>query len=285
MYGVRASDTAKVGTLVVPNTGVLVATKENGRVFELSPFDGVLGFSRRSAKIKDKKGKNVVFNFMMNARKQGQIAKNIVSFYLGYRPGKGGGAAILGGVDPRLFKGPITYHPVLKGTMGNWAIKMEKLYLKNNPNHNFCAPHGCLAIADTGTSLIVGAAAVTNPLLKNLGIKQDCSNIKQAPEMMLEFPTVDGKSHTYALNSGDYTLELVLKTFEGTQHKCQAAYKAASSRIPVSFKKHKDMPIIIMGDVFLRRYYAVFDHEDHKNPKVGFAVANQHVKIKSLMEE
>jgi len=286
MYGVRASDTVKVGTLVVPHTGVLVATKENGRVFELSPFDGVLGFSRRSAKIKNKQGKSVRFNLMQSARKEGAIAKNIVSFFLGFHPGQGGGAAILGGVDKRLFTGPITYHPVLKGTMGNWAIRMEKLYLKNDPKTNFCgpphAPHGCLAIADTGTSLIVGAGEVAGPLLNKLGIRGDCSNLKQAPDMMMEFPTVGGKgSHTYTLKGGDYTLELVLKTFEGTQKKCQAAFKAASSRIPVSFKGHKDMPIIIMGDVFLRRYYAVFDHEDHAHPRVGFALANQQVKIKA----
>merc|ERR1711988_344534 len=123
MYGVRASDTVKVGTLSVPHAGVLVATKENGQVFKLSPFDGVLGFSRRFAKIKNKAGKNVVFNFMMAARAEKKIKRNVISFFLGFRPGKGGGAAILGGTDPRLFKGPITYHPVLKGTMGNWAIR------------------------------------------------------------------------------------------------------------------------------------------------------------------
>lgn len=287
MYGVRAADTVKVGTLKVPHTGVLVATKENGQVFKLSPFDGVLGFSRRFAKIKNKAGKDIMFNFMMSARTENKIKRNVVSFFLGFRPGKGGGAAILGGTDPRLYTGPITYHPVLKGTMGNWAVRLTKLYLKNDPKTNFCgppvAPNGCLAIADTGTSLIVGAAKVAQPLLQKLGIREDCKNLKQAPDMMLEFPTTGKGSKTYTLTGGDYTLELVLKTFQGTQRRCQAAFKAASSRIPVSFAGHKDMPIIIMGDVFLRRYYAVFDHEDHKAPKVGFALANQQVKIKSLM--
>jgi hypothetical protein len=41
------------------------------------------------------------------------------------------------------------------------------------------------------------------------------------------------------------------------------------------------MPIVILGDIFLRRYYAAFDNEDPKKPKVGLAQANKNIKIKS----
>lgn len=54
----------------------------------------------------------------------GEVAKNVVSFFLGFTPGNGGGAAILGGVDPRLYKGKMVYHPVVKGTFGNWALRL-----------------------------------------------------------------------------------------------------------------------------------------------------------------
>lgn len=240
-------------------------------MFRLSPFDGVLGFSRRDAIVKNKAGKKVHFNLMKSAKAQKQVKKNIVSFFLGFTPGKGGGAAILGGVDQRLFTGKIKYHPVIKGTMRNWAIKMDRLYL-NGSKKNFCPKAGCLGIADTGTSLIVGAGAVATPLLKNLGIKMDCSNLKGAPDMIFDFGGTK-----YNLKPGDYTLELMM----GAVKRCQVAFKAASSRIPLSFPAHKDMPIIILGDVFLRRYYSVFNNDNPAKPMVGFALANQQVKIKS----
>jgi len=279
MVGVRAADKVGIGSLSVPSTGILVATQERGKVFELSPFDGVLGFSRKGATVKNKAGKNVYFNLMDSARKQKKVAKNVVSFFLGYTPGHGGGAAVLGGVDKRLYTGKMVYHPVIKGSFGNWAMKLTKLYFKNNPKKNFCPPQGCLAIADTGTSLIVGAGQVTNPLIQAMGIKQDCKSLGKNSDLMFEFPTTDGKSKTYPLTGGDYTLELVVKTFTSTYKKCSPAIKASSDRIPSTYAEHPGMPIIIMGDVFLRRYYAAFDKENPAKPKVGLATANRKIKI------
>jgi hypothetical protein len=279
MMGVRASDKIKIGSLEIGHSGILVATKENGKVFQLSPFDGVLGFSRKGGSIKNKEKKDVQFNLMDSAKEQKKVAKNVVSFFLGFTPGNGGGAAILGGVDPRLYKGKMVYHPVVKGTFGNWALRLTKLYFKSNPKKNFCPAKGCLAIADTGTSLIVAAKSVSAPLIQQMGIKQDCSTLGKTDDLMFEFPTVDGKSKAYNLKGGDYTLEMVVKTFTGTFKKCQPAMKVASDRIPSSFGKHQGMPIVIMGDVFLRRYYTAFDRDDPKKAMVGFAEANRAVKI------
>jgi hypothetical protein len=279
MYGVRAADTVQIGTLKVPSTGVLVATKEQGNVFRLSPFDGVLGFSRRDSLVKNKKGEDVHFNLLLSSKKEGLIDKAVVSFFLGFAPGKGGGAAILGGVDDRLYKGQLAYHPVLKGTNGNWAFKMARLYLKSAPHVNFCPEKGCLAIADTGTSLLVGAPQVAQPLVTQLGVASDCSNLGDLDSVMMEFPTVGGSAHAYELNANDFTLELVS---EGGAKQCETALKSASAAIPLSFSAHEGMPIIILGDVFLRRYYAVFDNDDVDHPMVGFAPANLEVKVRAL---
>jgi hypothetical protein len=278
MYGVRAKDTVQVGTLKVPSTGVLVATKENGDVFKLSPFDGVLGFSRHDTQVKGKDGKPVHFNFLQSAKAEGMIQKSVVSFFLGFSPGKGGGAAILGGVDSRLFTGKMTYHPVLKGTKGNWAIKMSKLYIKSKPQVNLCPKEGCLAIVDTGTSLIVGAEQVATPLIKQLGIPLNCDNLHKLPDVMMEFATESGVKE-YALSANDYTLELVAG--DGMKE-CSSAIKPAGSRIPLSFPGQKGMPLVILGDVFLRRYYAAFDNDDPSKPTVGLATANQKVKVKAV---
>jgi len=272
MFGVRASDTVQVGTLKVPGDGVLVATKENGPVFRLSPFDGVLGFSRRDAVVKNKAGKDVHFNLMQSAKAAGAIKKNIISFFLGFTPGVGGGAAVLGGVDSRFFKGPMKWHPVVKGTMGNWAVKLDKMYVGGDKTKNACPAAGCLGIVDTGTSLIVGAKQVAQKMVVELNVNPDCSTLAATPDITIE---IGGMPHT--LKSGDFVIELT----NGAVKRCQSGFKAANSRIPIDFPAHKDMPIVILGDIFLRRYYAAFDNEDPKKPKVGLAQANKNLKIKS----
>jgi len=293
MSGVRAADTVRIGTLKVPRTGVLVATQEKGNVFRQSPFDGVLGFSRRDTTTPTKDGQAVHFNFLQSAKAAGLLDRAGASFFLGYQPGKGGGAAILGGADNRLYSGDLTYHPVLKGTSGNWAIKMSKLYLKQDPEVNFCPPAGCLAIADTGTSLLVGASSVASPLVAQLGVADDCSNLNRLDDIVMEFPSYSPRSRgrvraqqvasvrRYELGANDYTLELVSK--DSGSRKCQTAFKSASAAIPIQFAAHPGMPVVILGDVFLRKYYAVFDNDDTRKPMVGFAEANQQVKVRAIM--
>jgi len=280
MIGVRASDKVKIGSLEV-RSGMLVATVEKGKVFRMSPFDGVLGFSRKDFSLKNKAGKNVHFNLMTSAKKQKKISKNVISFYLGFMPGNGGGAAVIGGVDSRLFKGKLVYHPVLKGTFGHWALKLEKLYLKGNPKKNFCPKQGCLAIVDTGTSLIVAAKSVATPLVKAMGVDKQCKTLGKTDDLMFEFPTIGGKSSTYKLAGGDYTFRVMAKTTKGTIQKCAPALKVAPNPIAAAMAKtkNKGMPIVILGDVFLRENYAVFDNDDPNKPKVGFAQANRAVKI------
>merc|ERR1712070_1229351 len=97
--GIKASDTVRVGSLAVPDAGVLMATIEKGAVFRVSPFDGVLGFSRKDLVRTDKQGNKVHFNFLNAAKQQGLIKHAAISFFLGSRPGQGGGAAVIGGVD------------------------------------------------------------------------------------------------------------------------------------------------------------------------------------------
>lgn len=272
MVGVKAAETVHVGNLAVPSAGVLVATIEDGAVFRVSKFDGVLGFSRRDLILKNKAGHHVHYNFLTAAKKAGAIKSAAISFFLGSSTGLGGGAAVLGGVDKRLFKGPITYHDVLRRTSGNWALKLTTLSVGNDKK-NYCGEKGCLAIIDTGTSLIVAPDPVTNGVTDALGIKDDCSNLKTAPDVHFTF----GNEKPMTLTASDLTLQMEA----WSQVSCKTSFGSSGKRIPTQFPHYDGMPVVILGDAFMRHYYTVFDNDDTKKPKIGFAKPNLRAEVKA----
>jgi hypothetical protein len=272
MVGVKASETARVGNLAVPNMGVLVATIEDGAVFRVSKFDGVLGFSRRDMVVKNKAGKDVHYNFLNAAKKSGTIKSAVISFFLGAKTSLGGGAAVLGGVDKRLFQGPITYHDVLRRTMGNWALHLKTLHVGDSKK-NYCGKMGCLAIIDTGTSLVVGPDEVLVGVQAAMGVKPDCSNLKSSPSVHFGF----GNEKPMSMSAADLTLEL--KSWSTTS--CKSAFASSGSRIPSQFPHYDGMPVLILGDAFMRHWYSVFDNDDKENPKIGFAKPNLKAEVQA----
>jgi len=275
MVGVKASETAKIGNLAVPNMGVLVATIEDGAIFRVSQFDGVLGFSRRDMIMKNKAGEDVHYNFLNAAKKAGTIKSAVISFFLGSRSSTGtigGGAAIVGGVDKRLFQGPITYHNVLRRTMGNWALHLKTLHVGDSKK-NYCGEKGCLAVIDTGTSLMVGPDEVLVGVQDAMGVNPDCSNLKTAPAIHFGF----GNEERMTMPAADLTLEL--KSWSTTS--CKSAFASSGKRIPTQFPHYDGMPVLILGDAFMRHWYSVFDNDDKKNPKIGFAKPNLKAEVQA----
>jgi saccharopepsin len=279
MVGVKAADTVRVGNLAVPGAGVLVATIENGGVFRVSPFDGVLGFSRRDMVMQDKDGKDVHYNFLRAAKHSKMIKRAAISFFLSSAPGSNGGAAILGGVDKRLFTGDLTYHDVLHKSEGNWALKLTSWKVgTSDKNHcevcddaGKCENHGCLAIIDTGTSLIVGPSSVVDPVNKKIGVEPDCAGIDTAHPVRFKF----GDKPEMNLSAEDVTLKI--KSYSTIT--CKSGIASSGSRIPSFFPDHPKSPVVILGDAFLRHYYTVFDDDDEHNPKIGFAAPNLNAAV------
>jgi hypothetical protein len=241
MDGYLSQDTVSLAGIDVKKQVFAEATSL-AKFFTGQPMDGILGLGFKKISEDDV---TPVFDNMVS---QGLVEKPIFSFYLDNTPGDDNSALIFGEVDPKYYTGDITYAKVTEE--GYWQVKMNEVYV-NKKNTDYCMLVGCGAIIDTGTSLIVGPKGSIIDLLRKVKVEKDCSNIDSLPEIEFEIDKVK-----YALSAEQY----VIREDTGNGVQCAAG-----------FDYMDNVPFWIMGDVFIRGFYTIFDHSG----RVGFAkVAN-----------
>merc|ERR1712139_422809 len=121
--------------------------------------------------------------------------------------------------------------------------------------------------------LIVGPKEVVGGVVEQLAVQPDCSNLKTAPKVHFGF----GEKKPMSLKASEVTLQIE----SWSALSCKSAISVANSRIPMQFPGHKGMPVVILGDAFLRHFYSVFDNDDKKKPRIGFAKANLHADVQA----
>jgi cathepsin D len=183
---------------------------------------------------------------------QGLVPKPIFSFYLNTdQTSVPGGELIFGGSDPEYYRGTFTYVDVVEE--GYWQFTMDGVFVNGKPNV-YCT-YPCKAIADTGTSLIVGPAINIIQLNLELGAKSsksgrsyyfDCEQLDNLPPV-----TFTIKRRDFSLTKDDYVLKV-----EGV---CFSSFAPDF---------HPDTTSFILGDTFIGKYYTEFDFG---NERVGFA--------------
>ncbi|GAA5886638.1 hypothetical protein JCM6882_005841 [Rhodosporidiobolus microsporus] len=242
LEGVISNDVMSIGDLTVKGQDFAESTNEPGLAFAFGKFDGILGLAYDTISVQ-----HVVppFYQMIN---QGLLDSPQFGFWLGKDPEQG--EATFGGVDEKHFTGKIDWVPVRR--KGYWEVELEKVKFGEEE----LELEGTGAAIDTGTSLIALPTDLAELINREIGAKKgwqgtytvECDTVPSLPSLTFYF---GGKP--YQLDAADYILEV-----QGT---CMSSFQGLDMPAGVG-------PLWIVGDVFLRKFYTVYDLG--KNA-VGFA--------------
>ncbi|SAL98346.1 hypothetical protein [Absidia glauca] len=247
LEGFISQDTLTVGGISLPHQGFAESTKEPGFTFAMARFDGILGLGYDTIAVQ-----HVVPPFY-NMVNRDLLDSPVFSFWLNDAGDKNdGGELVFGGTDPAHYQGDITWAPVTR--KGYWQIEMQDI--KFDGEYVDLDPIG--AAIDTGSSLLVAPTTVAELINKQLGAEKnwagqytiDCDKVPDLPEFCFVFAGKD-----FCLDGKDYILEV--------QNQCISGFMGMDIPAPAG-------PIWIVGDVFLRKYYSVYDLG---NDRVGLAKA------------
>lgn len=260
-YG-SGSVRGKLGSDTLNVAGINVVKQTFGLGTSLSdelgnvPFDGILGMGYKSLSVD-----NVSTPFE-NMISQKLVDQPVFSLYLSRNKNTindaTGGELVLGGIDSKYVKDNITYVPLTSETY--WQFELDQVVI----DQSVVVSKPGQAIADTGTSLIIGPLEQMYSINRKLGgtflpytggfYMFDCDALKALPDVEI---VIGGRK--YPLTSQDY----VLKTQDALgEEVCLSSFVAHDMK----------RDLWILGDTFIGPYYTIFDMGKNR---LGFAHTNQ----------
>ncbi|KAI0081775.1 aspartic peptidase A1 [Panus rudis PR-1116 ss-1] len=243
LEGFISQDVLRIGDLTVQRQDFAEVTKQVGFTYAFAKFDGILGLAY------DTIAANHATPPFYNMITQNLVNKQMFSVRLG-PSSEDGGEVVFGGIDHDAYTGTIQYAPVRR--KGSWEVTLNKVTFGEDE----LELENAGAVIDTGASLMVLPADMAEMLNTMIGAKRrwdgrytvDCSTVHTLPDITFTF---DNKP--YPLKATDYILEI--------QGACMSSFNGLNIN---------DGNTWIIGAVFLRRYYTVYDLE---RDVVGFAEA------------
>uniref|UniRef100_A0A670ZBA4 pepsin A n=1 Tax=Pseudonaja textilis TaxID=8673 RepID=A0A670ZBA4_PSETE len=244
LYNISPCSSAQVGSIDVTNQIFGLSQTEPGSFLYYAPFDGILGlaYPRLSAS-----GATPVFDNMMS---EGLVSQDLFSVFLS-SDGQQGSFVMFGGIDSSYYTGSLNWVPLSAELY--WQITLDSITVNGQ---TIACSGGCQAIVDTGTSLLVGPPNGIANIQNFIGGSQDsngqvinCNAINELPDIVF---TINGIQ--YPVPASAYIRQY--------QSYCMSGFEN------IAFQSD----LWILGDIFIRQYYCVFDRA---NNQVGLAPVAQ----------
>jgi len=246
LTGFISQDVMSIGGLDIKDQSFAEAMDEPGDTFVNAAFDGILGMAFDSISVDH--ATPVWYNLIS----QGLVDQPLFTFWLDkWQANQNGGELTLGAIATDRFTGDLQYAPLTSDTY--WQFDISDLQL----NGQSLGWSGA-AIADTGTSLIVGPVSQVNSLNSKLGADSQ-GNFKSC-DVRKSLPNI-----TFVISGNQFTLggyDYVLELKQGGKSQCVSGFQGGDL----------GNPAYILGDVFISTYTTVFDFG---NNQVGFAKSVQ----------
>ncbi|CAD7948527.1 unnamed protein product [Amoebophrya sp. A25] len=273
--------------LTIPKQAMGTSLDQTDEPFKWLPFDGIFGLAPSASK----------GSALASIKKSGALANNLMGCYLSEDTHRVGSLSFGGIEDQYIAKGhPLYWHSITHPR--EWQVAIQDIEVDGELQHacdNY--PNGeCTAVVDTGSSLVTGPSSEMEPILEKLRIAQEtaggyhqemgddgnsmmpntinnssegassgsiqqpgpnsCANVDNGkmPTVSLLIKGSDGLIR-YPLTPQDYTLANI--NDQTDQPECELGFGS----MDVPGKKW------VIGDTFLRRYYSIYDDDQHR---VGF---------------
>ncbi|KAJ8403463.1 hypothetical protein AAFF_G00352350 [Aldrovandia affinis] len=247
LTGVIGYDTVNLGELTVQHQKIGLSITEPGSHFSRPLHDGIMGLAFKT-------DQQTIVDTMIQ---QELVEEPVFAFYLS-RNSERGSEVVFGGTDPSHYTGEIHWVPVAQDS--HWQLVFEGFEV-NHQSTGWCQT-GCSAIVDTGTSLLACPPQYVDGLHRMLGGYKDqsghyvfdCGIVSSLP--VLTF--VMNGAHLH-LDSSTYVLRE--EDSNGNPY-CRSGIEGSHQAY------RNGLPYWVLGDVFLRQFYSVFDQG---NARVGFA--------------
>lgn len=254
--GILANETVQLGSATIPKVPFLeVESNGLGLAYLLGKFDGISGLGLRGISA------GGVTTLLERLADTGSLGDNHF-FAVSLGDTSSGGDITFGQLDNTKYTGNISYVPLKK--TGYWEVEMTSVQLGKPGHFVWLGPgfdDGYSVILDTGTSLLAGPKDEVALLAKELGGKSsllnpsiytvDCSSLNNLPSLYFQLPGLPD----IWLSPIDYVI----------QQQGQCLLGLTGMDLPHDGKGTKRW---ILGDVFLRQVYSVFDFG---NSRIGLA--------------
>ncbi|KAJ2725503.1 hypothetical protein GGI07_001259 [Coemansia sp. Benny D115] len=248
--GYTIRDTVTIGNLTVPNQVIGLATNES-RAYQIDTVDGLLGLAYSGVSFIPG-----VTTFLDNIVENDVLSEPVFSVYIRDKDKNDyAGEYLFGGIDKTRYTGELTWVPLHQPKF--WQIMLDGVSFNVQGVGKETMDISGPAIIDTGTTLIVMSEEQATEFHR--GIPSAENSDIYGWIMPCNTEQVVPGNLTFTIGGVDFSVpvkNLIREPVKGLDGWCFSAVTSGASNF------------MILGDVFLRSNYVVFDR---RNTRVGIA--------------